>query len=214
MSIPFKAYKTFYTLLLIPLLVTLSVFSYFVFSKEVYSLYDEGHLMENLQVAFIFISGVLFLLETLSVNKPYTWYTLSLSLLAYSFLLRELDVENFQLPEMMIALGSGTGRNIMLAIGWVGSIMYFFLHWQAFKNTLWSFFKSSSGQFLLLAALSLFIGALFDRQIVILEHAVFFEEATEIAGYYFMILAALMLPYSLHKVSIIEMETQKIHISH
>ena len=195
-NLPFK-YKI---LLFSPLLAGATALYFFVFHQHYTFLYGEHQLMENIQVILIFTSGFFFILQSTHIEKQHYWFTLTLTLLCYGFFLRELDIEDFNVPNILIELGSGTGRNIMLAVGWLFSIAYFVKHWEQFKTQLIPFLMSTSGRLLMISAFLLVFGGLFDRKLIIMDHAVFFEELAEMAAYYCILVSALLIPLSFHAI--------------
>lgn len=79
----------------------------------------EDHELENYQVILLFISGAVYLQTLFYAQKGQKLFPAAGALLCFSFILRELDVEKFDLPEIIILLGHGIGRNILLIGLWL-----------------------------------------------------------------------------------------------
>lgn len=148
---------------------------------------DENGLVEWLQSAFIALSFFTFLLG-IYLNQGIKERLISsgFSLLSLSFLLRELDVEKFDLPIFLITLGSGSGRNIFLGLLWIilfGLIYKYREHFT--KEAVAKFLFSGTGQLLMFAALMLILGAMMDKNVLKLDHLTtrFYEELLELLGY-------------------------------
>lgn len=113
----------------------------------------------------------------------------SLGLLSYSFVLRELDVERFALPDALIFIGSGVGRNVSLALAFLAFLLYAASKFSYYKKACWLFLRSRPGILLMVGGLLLFLGDLFENSHFI-THNVYFEETAELCGYVFMLLSA------------------------
>lgn len=155
---------------------------------------DEDGIVEILQSVFITIAIVIFAYRAISstdVNEKLTGF--GLSLLSLSFLLRELDVEKFDIPSFFIWLGSGTGRGLFLGTLWIILIflMYKYKNFQKIKMI--SFLTSTQGQLLMFAALMLIFGAFMDKNVFSLENLTtrFYEELFELLGYVYLAFSAI-----------------------
>ena len=90
--------------------------------------YEENSLVENLQ-ALNYALASLILIPAIFKNKGFHKFFLSaLALLCLTFFLREVDVERLDVHPLLIALGSGTGRNIILSAGFLGLLVWFLRH--------------------------------------------------------------------------------------
>lgn len=76
---------------------------------------NENGLMENLQALTLAVGVLVAAVGIFLPGRRYprfVFYVLTIFLLA--LFLREVDIETFDVPEIVIALGSGTGRNLLL----------------------------------------------------------------------------------------------------
>ena len=102
-------YRPFATLLAV-WLITTGVLGYLTIYQGYTHLYAENGLMENLQVFLLcaaFPGFVHTAITTRYPNKTLPWF---MALLVFSFVFRELDVDKFDVPELVIFLFAGDGR--------------------------------------------------------------------------------------------------------
>jgi len=164
---------------------------FIIFSLLFFSDVDTGEsgILEILQALFIAISIVLYILcAFFNKNIGTKLISFALSLLSLSFLLRELDVEKYDIPFIFIFLGSGTGRNILLALLWIILLIVLLKFRKKFLQSNNGFLSSTQGQLLMISALMLFLGALMDKNVFSLETATtrFYEELLELLGYIYL----------------------------
>lgn len=187
-------------LLLLPLLVLVSIFYVLTFTFNMHDIYAENHAMEDLQVTLIALAGLTSLFSYRHISERWQyWYCITLTLLCYSFLLRELDIELFNVPQLIITLTSGLGRTIILAMGWSVVIFYMLRYFNLYRRTHVILLQTSAGRLLIISAAFLFLSYLFDRQLEFTHH-VFYEELVEVCAYYCLFIAAYFLPQSLNQL--------------
>jgi hypothetical protein len=178
------------------------ILTYLIFIKGNSHVYQENELIENLQAILLTISCIVFLIYSPFVERSLSLIPLSLSLLCFSFLLRELDVEDFAIPAFFRLIGSGTGRNVMLSVLWIFTITYMVFSSLPFRKIISSYLSSKSGVMLLICAGFLIAGALFDSGIIGLEYSTFYEEFLELNGYYMLLMGSLMSHRSLQGITL------------
>ena len=81
------------------------------------SVFSENGLLENVQALTLIITLFFFLAPTFNRFRSDRLLGVFFSFLTLSFILRELDIETFDLPNILILMGSGQGRNLLLAVG-------------------------------------------------------------------------------------------------
>ena len=171
---------------------TISWLAYAVFALDQTAIYAENAVLESLQVLALIISAMVFLYALKHSKREGKLFLLFLSFLCLSFILREVDVEDFDLPSFLIAIGSGTGRNLILGIGFIGMEIYAAFNFAYYKEAVKAFFRSKAGLLILAAGVLLYLGDLFEN-LKTVHHHVFWEETIELSGYMAMLLSALML---------------------
>lgn len=161
-----------------------------VIDFEYHHLHDENHLFENLQVLLL---GLGVLACTVLVRgpgqHPFVWS--GLGLLAFSLLLREIDLDQLPLPWLLQALGTGEGRALLLGPLWLAWGAGFLLLQQAKWRYVLSIVLSPVFACQCLALLLLVASALVDRKLLDLAHPRLAEELLEVNAYAFLIWPAL-----------------------
>jgi hypothetical protein len=150
---------------------------YFFLTQQSDVFHSENAALENAQVVFLMIStlGFLFIMPFRDTEKP---IHIAISLLCFSFILRELNVSS-----LIKLLGSGQGRVLLLASLWA---LLAFYGCRAVKNKthyLKTFFSSPLFSVLLTAFLMLIASALLDKKIFNIGQSRFFEELAETNAY-------------------------------
>jgi hypothetical protein len=165
---------------------------YSVYVLNQTSIYAENGPLENIQVVTLIASCLAFLLPVMRQKREDKLVLLFFSLLCLSFILREVDVENLDIPNALKFVGSGIGRNIMLAIGFITMTTYAMLNSAYYKKLARVFIVSIERLLIIMAGILLYIGNYFEHYNLI-QHHVFLEEIFELSGYISILLAALIL---------------------
>ncbi|MFT6093827.1 MAG: hypothetical protein ACJA2Q_001727 [Pseudohongiellaceae bacterium] len=155
---------------------------YFFLTQQSDAFHSEDAALENAQVVFLMIStlGFLFIVPFRHAEKP---IHIAISLLCFSFILRELDLEDLNVSTLIKLLGSGQGRVLLLAFLWA---LLAFYGYGAIKNKiryLRTFFSSPLFAVLLIAFLMLIASAVLDKKIFNIGQSRFFEELAETNAY-------------------------------
>lgn len=163
---------------------------YLVFSEKQAQIYEDNGLIENMQALLLMVACIVYLLVGLRENRLNKLIPLFCSLLCFSFLLRELDVEKFDLPGVLIYFGHGAGRDAILAIALFSIFTYAALNRSYYKKAAIHFARSGSGWLLVSGGVFLVIGNVFEKSDGI-PHFVFFEEIAELFGYVLILLSSI-----------------------
>lgn len=180
------------------MLVLTCIFSIQVIQFDQAYLYGENQLMEHAQIIILLLVGVVFWLKTSEKNwsmvKP---FSASLSLLAYlaaalsfSFILREMSIKQSKI-DWLIFFVDGQGFKIIMAMIWLPLLYKAFQYKNEYIGIVKKAILSPTSLFLMAAVGCLGAGALFDKEIIVVEYFRFYEEILEMNGYGFMLLAAL-----------------------
>jgi len=164
-----------------------SSYSVYVLNKT--SIYVENGLLENIQVFTISIACFVLFLPVVYQNRTDKLILLFLSFLCLSFALREVDVEDLNIPSVLKFIGSGIGRNVLIAAGFITMFSYFIFNIKHYKNVLRSFLVSKEGAWIITAGILLCIGEAFENMSSV-PHHVLFEELSELSGYVLILLVA------------------------
>lgn len=155
---------------------------------------EENRLLEWGQVLFLAGGAVVCLIRMAAGAATKRFFTFGFLFLTFlTFILRELDVEDFSLPDIVILLGSGPGRDILLGGGW---IIYLFLLVRRplrIPATAHGFLTSRVGAYFTAGILCYLAATPFDKGMLDLSpNALLFgEEYLELAGTFLLFLAFL-----------------------
>ena len=146
------------------------LFGYPVYMHNQTSLYAENGILENTQALVLMISCLIFILPVMYQKRDDKFILMFLSLLCFSFFLREVDVKDFNLPSVLIFIGSGIGRNIILIVGFLALFINFYKNRESYKKLIRVFSFSNEGLLILQSAVFLFIGRYFETKILMPYH--------------------------------------------
>jgi hypothetical protein len=150
--------------------------------------------MENAQVIGLVLSGLLFALTAIRQRSLERVFFLALAFFCMSFVLRELDTQDFGLGPTLTFLTSGIGRNVLIIVLGLAFILYFLSRlretWALFMG--WA--KTPAAQAMFLAGIFLVISRLFDQHIFPIDKAVSrsIDELLELNGYFLILISSLM----------------------
>lgn len=160
--------------------------AWFVIAFEYHHFHDEDHVFENLQALLLGL-GVLFGSALLRGAGRELLLWAGLALLSFSLLLREIDLDQMQVPALLQALGSGKGRALLLVPLWLALALGFWRlgtdRWAWLREVL----RSPLFRCQLLALGLLLVSALIDRKLLPLQYPRLVEELLEINAYMFII---------------------------
>jgi hypothetical protein len=180
------------------MLVLTSVFSIQVIQYDQAYLYGENQQMEHIQILLLLVVGIIFWLTAGEKHWDIVKASsASLSLLAYlgaalsfSFILREMSIKQSKI-DWLIFFVDGQGFKIIMAIVWLPLLYKAFQFRNEYIDIVKKTILSPTSLFLMAAVGFLAAGALFDKEIIVVEYFRFYEEVLEMNGYGFMLLAAL-----------------------
>ena len=176
-----------------------SLVQYFILGVIVWSFYgviglndldifDENNLLENTQAIVLMFVFFLFLRPLFDPLRGDRLIAVFFAILTLAFLLRELDIEKFDLPKILILLGSGNGRNILLASGFLSTLGFALFKFRYYLDLARCFLRNRTGFVTLIAGLFLIVGDMFEK--IDVPYHVLYEESLELLGYAFLLSAA------------------------
>lgn len=142
----------------------------------------EDRLMENLQALSLFGSMALALVSLALFRRGFPPYVGGgLAVFFLSLLLRELDVEKLDLPAVVIALGSGPGKSLLLVLLWAAVLIAVVRNARRLMQDARDCLRSPLGYYLLGGAFFYLASEIFDKKMVPLAKplSVFCEEMVE-----------------------------------
>lgn len=148
--------------------------------------------LEILQVIFIFQAILLFSLAALNNQSPRKQLYSAISLVFFTFLIRELDLRNLDLPGILTHIASGSSEKTLIAVGLVG-LLYLLIRYrmQLIKTGL-SYIPSLPGLLIVAGGLFLLGGAVFDKELIETPYFRLYEEVLELNGYFLLFTASLL----------------------
>jgi hypothetical protein len=156
----------------------------------------ENGLIETMQAVLLAISCIFYLTAAALKEKPGKLIFLFCSLFCYSFVLRELDVEKFDIPYPLIFIGSGAGRNVTIAVAFIAILACAALrNFRFYEKAAKGFIKSRPGMLLIAGGVFLFIGEFFEKYDAIVNH-VYWEEISELFAYVLILVSSLAALFS------------------
>ena len=152
------------------------------------SVFKENGLLENTQAFTLTITLLFFLAPMFNRFRSDRLLAVFFSFLTLGFILRELDIETFDLPNVLILLGSGQGRNLLLAVGILSTLGCALFKFRYYLDLSICFVRSRTGFATLSAGILCWVGDFFEN--VQIPHNVLYEESLELVGYSLFLLAA------------------------
>ncbi|MBO7521126.1 MAG: hypothetical protein J6T16_02675 [Opitutales bacterium] len=163
------------------------------------SIHAENHFLENAQVAVCAIEMLVFLAAAFFSGENAKAIPLFFAVLAFAFILREVDVERLDVPEICKILGSGWGRNIIVSLMFAAVFAAALLNFRLYFWASLKFMRTKTFYWGIAAAAVLFASHIAERAHS-LPHNEFWEETLELAGYaLFLIAATFQLPRPLEE---------------
>ncbi|OUS40849.1 hypothetical protein A9R00_03925 [Oleispira antarctica] len=202
-----KKIFTLRPLVFLAMLVLSAIYSIQVVLFDKAYLYGENELMEHTQLLILVLVGIAFSLQVSAKNWSGTKsFSPSLSLLAllgaalcFSFIVREMSVKKSEI-DWLIYIVDGQGYKIFMALIWLPLLYKAFQYKAEYIEIIKKGIFSPTSLFLMAAVAFLGGGALFDKEIIVVEYFRFYEEVLEMNGYGFMLLAALSLRNDMVKI--------------
>lgn len=165
---------------------------------------NENHVMENLQAASLAIGvlvGSVALARSRSWSAQFIFMAMTLAMLV--LFLREVDVEKLDLPFFLIALGSGTGRNLLMGGAAIALLVVFVRNYKALWPAVFALLRHECCLPVYLGICFYVLGEMFDKHIfaVSREYGYFFEELCENAATYFLVLGSIWTARTVRRIS-------------
>ena len=173
--------KRIYTFAMLGIITVLfwSMISCFVFND--YSVAEENALIENSQFFILLIALLLSLKTSLQRFRKDKIISVFFAFFSLGFILREVDLEDFNLPFWLIAMGSGTGRTVLLVSLFSVISLYAISKFRFYFDLGGVFFKSKVGISLILSGVFLVLGSLFED--IDIRAKFVMEECLELIAY-------------------------------
>ena len=161
-----------------------------VFYKNHVQFYAENGFLENTQVLLLVFASIVFLATAALEKRSDKLILVFCFVLCIAFLLRELDMEDFDIPYALISIGSGVGRNTILAVAFASILIGAAFKGSHYKKAAVEFARSKPGWLLMAGGVFLWIGDFLEKNSVH-HHHVFIEEMSEFFGYVLILLSSI-----------------------
>jgi hypothetical protein len=154
-----------------------------------------------MQVILVAIACIVFFAPIVFEKRSDKLILLFCSLLCYTFALRELDVQDLDIPAALKFIGYGVGRNITIAAALLAIFAYAGFNFSYYKKAAKDFLKSRPGILMMVGGGFLLFGDFFEKYDSMIHYA-YFEEISELCGYVSILLAAFAAGSSLSSVPV------------
>ena len=155
---------------------------------------NEYNLLESAQVCLLLICLAFTLYVALDRAREDTIISIILSIALFGILLREIDLEDFNIPIWIIAIGSGSGRTLLLLIMLAPVLLFMIVQYNKYYGLVRNYFMSQVGLSLTLSVCLLFIGSLFEHEYLLSRTLI--EESFELIAYGLCFRAVLIMSQS------------------
>ncbi len=151
-------------------------------------LFAENSAIENVEVSFLILGLFTF------IHGLWFCHTMSIAAcgltICLGFVLRELDIEEFDFAHWIIFLGSGIGRNVLLAVLGIFSIVLFLKQMSISK--LVDLLKTNFAVCIYMVFCFLVLSWIFDKKVFALKYNLIFEELSELNAYFLIVVSSII----------------------
>ncbi|MBE0598883.1 MAG: hypothetical protein IH614_16630 [Desulfuromonadales bacterium] len=145
----------------------------------------ENGVLESLQAILLAVALLALLARSPQWRRgERRWPGFFIGVALLSILLRELEVDRFDLPGWLIYMGDGDGRDLLLGLLWLAVLVAAARNWRHLGSWARQGLHSHWGWTLLLGGCLYLLGSFFDQKIFPLDKPsqLFWEEAMETVG--------------------------------
>ena len=160
------------------------------------TIYQENHFLENLQAATLVAAAVVFFVAGSALQLTTRYVAWFFAALSWAFFIREIEIEGLGFPGWVDFFLAGKGR-VIFVTPFLMTLYYVAKHFHHYWQNISAYITSTSGIYLIIAGICMSAGWPVDKKIIEFDGAIFWEESFELAGYYFMLVAAFYAPTSL-----------------
>jgi hypothetical protein len=145
------------------------------------SIANEYSVLESAQVCLLLLSLIITIYTALDREREDKIISIVLSIALFGILLREIDIEDFNIPMWVIAIGSGSGRTLLLSLMLVPILLFMVVKHHEYYGLVKKYFMSQVGLSLILSFCLLLIGSLFEHEYLLSRTLI--EESFELIAY-------------------------------
>lgn len=157
--------------------------------------FEENGILENSEVVLLCLAALNFLYGFVAARwRSITFFSFIVCL---AFILRELDVEKFNLNSIILFLGSGVGRVILLTSLFI--IGFYLLYKEITFSIVKRLMNSMFFYCLIFSSIFLVLSWVFDKKIFDIPYLVLLEELSELNAYFIIFLASIVYSFEFKK---------------
>jgi len=145
---------------------------------------------------FIHCHIIIFLFAAVTLNSANRYLMCMFATISVAMILRELDIEDFDLPAVIESLGTGKGR-LFLLLPLCTAWFFIFKQRHYYIRHFSYYIKTPFAIYGILAFITVLGSIPFEKKWIMIEHRVVFEEMFELAAYYVYAVAAFVAAPSL-----------------
>jgi len=138
-------------------------------------------LLESAQVCLLLLSLIITIYIALDRVREDKIISVVLSIALFGILLREIDIEDFNIPMWVIAIGSGSGRTLLLSLMLAPVLLFMIMKHHEYYGLVKKYFMSQVGLSFILSFCLLLLGSFFEHEYLLSRTLI--EESFELIAY-------------------------------
>ena len=138
-------------------------------------------MLESAQVCLLLLSLTITIYIALDRVREDKIISVVLSIALFGILLREIDIEDFNIPMWVIAIGSGSGRTLLLSLMLAPVLLFMIMKHHEYYGLVKKYFMSQVGLSLILSFCLLLLGSFFEHENLLSRTLI--EESFELIAY-------------------------------
>lgn len=150
-------------------------------------IYDENSVIENIQAGALMLSFIALISASPFRIKFTRWLTLFFAATCMAMFLREVDVEDLNVPNIIKLIGSGTGRDLIMGTCFIALTIHFLRYYRHKTAMIKPILKSRVAILSIIGGLFLVFGEIGEELGMQL-----FEELAEMTGALLILTAAIL----------------------
>jgi hypothetical protein len=163
------------------------LFFYLILGGGHTHLYDENHLIENIQAGALALAFLWLLGAAARRNEFTKWLTLFFATVCLTMFLREVDVEDLNVAGALKLAGSGLGRDLILGLGFISLLVCYVRFYRHLTGQVAYLIRSRVAVLSIVGSVLFVFGGVFEELDLQL-----LEEMTEMNGALLILIAALL----------------------
>ena len=151
-------------------------------------LMEENNLLENIQVLVLLLSMATFLYA--SYKGRLTSIAVLCAVICLAFILREIDIEKLQLPQLVLVIFSGTGKYILMLLLIIPTSIWILKNYRI--DLLIERFLVPFRQLAVFSIIFFALSWIFDKDVINTNYNMVFEELAELNAYILIFISSVL----------------------